>query len=86
MKKVLVIDTSILCVWLQVPGKDNCGPNDDSWDYERVNQKIEQEIEDRAILVLPLASIRSLSSRSFNPDHISMSLSKATILSFLRSI
>ena len=44
MKKVLVIDTSILCVWLQVPGMDHCGPNDDCWDYARVNQKIEQEI------------------------------------------
>ena len=57
MKKVLVIDTSILCVWLQVPGKDNCGPNGDCWDYEKVNQKIEQEIEAKTTLVLPLASI-----------------------------
>ncbi len=29
MKKVLIIDTSILCVWLEVPGKDSCGPKDD---------------------------------------------------------
>jgi hypothetical protein len=57
MKKVLVIDTSILCVWLQVPGMDDCGPNNDSWDYARINQKIEQEIEKKVTLVLPLASI-----------------------------
>lgn len=57
MKKVLVIDTSILCVWLQVPDKDNCGPNDDIWDYARVNRKIEREIEEKSTLVLPLASI-----------------------------
>ena len=25
MKKVLIIDTSILCVWLKVPGKETCG-------------------------------------------------------------
>ena len=25
MKKVLIIDTSIMCVWLQVPGKETCG-------------------------------------------------------------
>ena len=25
MKKVLVIDTSVLCVWLKVPGKETCG-------------------------------------------------------------
>ena len=24
MKKVLVIDTSVLCVWLKVPGKETC--------------------------------------------------------------
>ena len=27
MKKVLVIDTSVLCVWLKVPGKETCGPS-----------------------------------------------------------
>ncbi len=57
MKKVLVIDTSILCVWLRVPGMVHCGQDDDRWDYERVHQKINEEIKDRTILVLPLASI-----------------------------
>ncbi len=32
MKKVLILDTSILCVWLDVPGMDTCGPDDDKWD------------------------------------------------------
>lgn len=27
MRKVLVIDTSVLCVWLKVPGKETCGPS-----------------------------------------------------------
>ncbi len=27
MKKVLVIDTGILCVWLQVPEMEDCGPS-----------------------------------------------------------
>jgi len=29
MKKVLIMDTSILCVWLDVPGMATCGPDDD---------------------------------------------------------
>jgi len=57
MSKVLIMDTSILCVWLQIPGKSTLGEGKDSWDYERVNQKIEAEIAANSILVLPLASI-----------------------------
>lgn len=33
MRKVLIIDTSILCVWLQVAGMETCGPNNDRWTY-----------------------------------------------------
>ncbi len=57
MKKVLIIDTSILCVWLDVPGMDTCGPDTDQWDKARVQQKIEEEQEDKSTFVLPLATI-----------------------------
>lgn len=40
MKKVLIIDTSILCVWLQAKDMETCGPDNDRWTYERVCQKI----------------------------------------------
>ena len=55
MRKVLIIDTSLLCVWLQVPGKDTAGNNE--WNYQRVNQKIEAEITKATTLVLPLAVV-----------------------------
>lgn len=55
--KVLLIDTSILCVWLKVTNLDSCGPDNDRWDYERVNKKIEEEIENHSTFVLPLATI-----------------------------
>lgn len=57
MRKVLILDTCILCVWLDVPGMDNCGPDDDKWDKARLTGKL--QIEERAgtIFVLPLASI-----------------------------
>ncbi len=57
MKRVLIIDTSILCVWLVVPGMDACGPDVDQWDKQRVDQKLNEELTKRTIFVLPLASI-----------------------------
>ena len=57
MKKVLIIDTSILCVWLDVPGMDDCGPDHDKWDKDRVANKIQEEEHARTTFVLPLASI-----------------------------
>ncbi len=57
MKKVLIIDTSILCVWLDVPDMDTCGPDNDKWDKQRVEDKIQLEIQTETTFVLPLASI-----------------------------
>lgn len=57
MAKVLVFDTSILCVWLKVPGKETCGQKADSWDYGRIAKLVEQEAQDGSTFVLPLAAI-----------------------------
>lgn len=57
MGKVLILDTSILCVWLQVRGKETCGSEDNRWEYEAVEDKIKAEIANKTILVLPLAAI-----------------------------
>lgn len=57
MRKVLIIDTSILCVYLKVPHMDDCGSDNDKWDYARVAQKINEEIEQNSLLVLPLATL-----------------------------
>ena len=57
MKKVLIIDTSILCVWLDVPGMGTCGPADDQWDKQRVQEKIQNETLASTTFVLPLATI-----------------------------
>lgn len=43
MKNVLIIDTSILCVWLKIPGMDTCGPDHDKWNFTRVDEKIQSE-------------------------------------------
>lgn len=39
MRKVLVIDTSVLCVWLKVPGKETCGPSNALVTYEMVSER-----------------------------------------------
>lgn len=57
MSKILVIDTSVLCVWLEVPGLVSCGTDADRWDKSRVDKKIQTEIDAKTTFVLPLASI-----------------------------
>lgn len=57
MQRVLIFDTSVLCVWLRVPGKRTCGPKTDRWDGDRIEDLIQREIPAGAIFVLPLAAI-----------------------------
>lgn len=56
-KKVLIFDTSVLCVWLKVPGKETCGPEENLLTYDIVNAKIEEEKQQGTTFVLPIASI-----------------------------
>ncbi len=57
MNKVLIIDTSILCVYLEVPGKDTCGSKTNQWNKQRVDELLKKEEQELTILVLPLAAI-----------------------------
>ena len=57
MAKVVIFDTSILCCWLQIPGKETCGPSHDQWDKSRVDLTIQQEKLNKSTFVLPLATI-----------------------------
>lgn len=56
-KCVLILDTSLLCVWLRVPGMESCGKEGDLWDHTRVDKEIQSAIECGYTLVLPLATI-----------------------------
>ncbi|MFM7406990.1 MAG: hypothetical protein ACKO3K_10090 [Cuspidothrix sp.] len=57
MKKVLIIDTSILCVYLGVPGKETCGDDNDKWDKKRVDARFLEEEKQGTDFILPLATI-----------------------------
>ncbi|MEI8393993.1 MAG: hypothetical protein WCF85_04600, partial [Rhodospirillaceae bacterium] len=56
-RKIVVIDTSMLCVWLKVPGKDTCGTNDDRWDFPRVDACLQDHESADVQLVMPLAAV-----------------------------
>jgi hypothetical protein len=55
--RVLVLDTSVLCCWLRVPGKDTAGPAADLWDHERINGLLTAEETLGSTFVLPIASL-----------------------------
>lgn len=56
--KVLIMDTSILCVWLQVPNMDTVAKKGEkAITHEVVEAKIEAESKDGTRIVLPIASI-----------------------------
>lgn len=56
-KRVLILDTSVLCCWLQVPGKEEAGPVNDRWNHDRINVLLEQERAKNSTFVLPIATL-----------------------------
>lgn len=57
MTKILIIDTSILCVYLGIPGKETCGDDNDKWDKQRVDARFLEEEQQGTDFILPLATI-----------------------------
>lgn len=55
--KVLVMDTSVLCCLLEVPGKETAGNSGDGWNYKKIASLIERETALSSTFVLPLASL-----------------------------
>lgn len=57
MKRAIVWDTSVLDVYLQVPGKTTCGCGDNTWDFARITKLVEERQRDGTLFVLPIAAI-----------------------------
>jgi hypothetical protein len=55
MRKVLIFDTSILCIWLDVPGRTVCGPMDDRWDKARRTSGTSGNSKTQATIVNPMS-------------------------------
>lgn len=56
-QSVVILDTSVLCCWLRVPGKETAGSGQGRYDFERASLEIDQAIEAGATLVLPIATV-----------------------------
>lgn len=56
-KRVLILDTSVLCCWLKVPGKDETGPVNDRWNHDRIDALLVQECGKGSTFVLPIATL-----------------------------
>lgn len=56
-KRVLILDTTVLCCWLQIPGKEQAGSTDDRWDHDRIHTLLEHERGLQSTFVLPMATL-----------------------------
>lgn len=56
-RRVLILDTSVLCCWLRVPGKEEAGPVDDRWNHARIDKLLNEERENHSTFVLPIATL-----------------------------
>jgi hypothetical protein len=57
MQQIVVLDTSVLCCWLQVPGKETAGSGDQKWNFARIDDLLKRRLNDGCYLVLPLATV-----------------------------
>lgn len=56
-RRVLILDTSVLCCWLRVPRKEEAGPVDDRWNHARIDKLLKDERENHSTFVLPIATL-----------------------------
>ncbi|MET0266774.1 MAG: hypothetical protein ABW202_14290 [Duganella sp.] len=56
-KNILIIDTSVLCCWLKIPGKEEAGPLDDRWNHQRISELLAAEGKKGSTFVLPIATL-----------------------------
>lgn len=57
MRSAIIWDTSVLDVYLQVPGKQTCGPAPDPWDKARIDQLVQEREASGTLFVMPVAAI-----------------------------
>ncbi|MEI6429482.1 MAG: hypothetical protein WCO45_14030 [Pseudanabaena sp. ELA607] len=68
MQQVIIIDTSILCIYLKFPGKEIVGKDDDKWDKYRVDQYLDDRIKDKAQFIVTVAVIIETGNHIAQPN------------------
>jgi hypothetical protein len=56
-RAILILDTSVLCCWLQVVGKEEAGAVEDRWTHQRIDALLQKSEKEGATLVLPIATL-----------------------------
>ena len=56
-RRVAFFDTSLLCCWLKVPGKEQAGTPPDMWDADRVDALVQALLRERSTMIMPFATI-----------------------------
>ena len=56
-RRVLILDTSVLCCWLLVPGKEEAGTHEDRWTHVRIDTLLQVEQAKHSTFVLPVATL-----------------------------
>lgn len=57
MGRVAIIDTSLLCCWVDVPGRATAGSPPDRWDRNRTEAEIRDHVDDGFELILPITTL-----------------------------
>jgi len=50
-----VVDTGVLCCWLEVPGRETAGSGANRWDSNRARETVDSVIRRSGTLILPLS-------------------------------
>lgn len=56
-RRVAIIDTSLMCCWLKVPGRLTAGSEPDRWDFDRTKRLIDDVVAEGYELVFPLTTL-----------------------------
>jgi len=64
-----IIDTGVLCCWLEVPGKETANSGTKRWDNARANTSVDEIITKRGTLVLPNSVIIETANHIAQAQH-----------------
>jgi len=67
--RVAIIDTSLMCCWLRIPGRDTVGSEPDRWDHHRTDSAICSEIAAGRQLVFPITTLIEAGNFSAQTPH-----------------
>lgn len=68
-RRVAIIDTSLMCCWLRVPGRDTAGSEPDRWDFQRTERVIQDSLANGYDLVFPMTTLIETGNHISHASH-----------------